>query len=113
MLSYLSLSTTLVYWASRAPPSGGRTQLLNRMPQYMRKSAYSLGNKMIPVCPAPSTGPPRDCIDYVPNYERFPRLVIKPTPTANDERDGCFALRFSIMSEAAAYAIEKVEQEPR
>ena len=73
-----------------------------------------------PVCPKPLTtgggggggsGSHGTCIDYVANYERFPRLVIKPVPPPSVERDQCFALRFSLMSEAAAHALERPERE--
>ena len=59
---------------------------------------------MVPVCP-PLPGKKR-CYDYEANYERFPRQVIKPPPPESPA-DDCFALRFSLMSESAAHAIER------
>ena len=92
-------ATTLTYWASRAPPRDGRQQLVKAMGQ-----AAVLGNKMVPVC-APPAGQPK-CFDAEPNYERFPHKVLK---SALSERDSCFAMRFSLMSESAAHAIEQPE----
>lgn len=37
--------------------------------------------------------------------------MIKPVPPPSVERDQCFALRFSLMSEAAAHALERPERD--
>ena len=95
-------ATTLTHWASRAPPRDGRPQLVGA-----RGSPHFtpvLGNKMVPICPPPPTENTHKCVDAEPNYERFPHDVIKTPLSA---RDDCFALRFSIMSEAAAHALER------
>lgn len=95
-------STTLVHWAHRMPPHDGRPQLLN----LMRSFPPPLGNKMVPICPpVPGVGKPGKCVDSEPNYERFPQVVLKPTPSPGPQ-DECFAKRFSIMSESAAMALE-------
>ena len=93
-------STTLVYWSGRAPPHNGRPQLLNLA---KRRTTPNLGNKMIPVCPPP-TESAKKCTDAEPNYERFPQTLTPPTPRSS--ADDCFALRFSLLSESAAIALE-------
>ena len=82
-------STTLVYWSTRSPPRDGRTQWLSRSP------VPTLGNKMVPVC-AGST-PTDECPDAKPNYDRF---------CCGNDLSGtrCLAMRFSLFSEAAAFA---------
>ena len=106
-------ATTLTNWATRAPPRDGRSQLLMWRPG--SSPAHNLGNKMVPVCPRPEgeTGPPPKggCVDAEPNYERFPQVVLRPPPPLSS-RDDCFALRFSLMSECAAHALERPEREP-
>lgn len=97
-------STTLTYWASRAPPRDGRPQLLNSLRG--ASPAPNLGNKMVPLCP-PVTAGGRKCFDAEPNYERFPQQL-RPPPNLTSG-DDCFALRFSLMSESAAHAIAHPE----
>ena len=53
--------------------------------------------------------PARKCVDAEPNYERFPQSVLRPPPPLS-AADDCFALRFSLMSESAASAIERPER---
>ena len=87
-------STTLVYWSTRSPPRDGRTQWLSRSP------VPTLGNKMVPVC-AGST-PTDECPDAKPNYDRF---------CCGNDVSGtrCLAMRFSLFSEAAAFAFAPAE----
>ena len=106
-------ATTLTYWASRALPRDGRPQLLNLLRS--ASPAPNLGNKMIPLCPPPPRSvsarfeaigyKPGKCFDAEPNYERFPQHLRPPPPLSS--ADDCFALRFSLMSESAAHAIER------
>ncbi len=84
-------STTLVYWSARAPPRDGRTQWLSRLP------VPSLGNKMLPVCEGST--PSAACPDARPNYDRF-------CCGADVTGTRCLALRFSLLSEAAAFALQ-------
>ena len=102
-------STTLTYWASRAPPRDGRPQLLNMLRH--QHPAPTLGNKMVPLCPPPPASArvkKGTCTDKEPNYERFPQVVFRPPPPITSA-DDCFALRFSLLSESAASAIERPE----
>ena len=98
-------STTLTYWASRAPPRDGRPQLINNW-RGAHVAPPTLGNKMVPLCEPPPGK--RRCYDAEPNYERFPRHVLRPVPPPS-AADDCFALRFSLLSESAAIAIERPE----
>ena len=63
-----------------------------------------------PRLPSPPFIYPR-CVDTEANYERFPQQVFRPPPPVSSA-DDCFALRFSLMSESAAIAIEQPEPMP-
>ena len=103
--------TTLVYWASRAPPHRGRPQWINRLPFSQGGPSPHLGNKMLPLC-APAAAPPspeqrlvpsdgRCGPDARPNYDRFPLDHAQDTDYV-----GCLARRFALLSEEAARVLE-------
>ena len=96
--SVAASSTTLVYWALRAPPRDGRRQWLLKS----TTQSPNLGNKMMPVCAA--TPPETLCPDARPNYERF-----GPNNAGSGDGTRCLALRYSLLSESAAFALADSE----